>query len=115
MDLGEHWKGLMGVAIGRGRADCAAAAVRAGRSAAPAGAAAEHARLDAELVYRYLYTTIVRLDTESMYRVLYTTIYEMQASSTAPQLAPGQALVERPFDQIYRKPFMPSQVNLMQL
>ena len=33
----KHWKQLMGVTIGRGRAECATAAVRAGRSATSAG------------------------------------------------------------------------------
>ena len=42
MDFGKHWKQLMGVTIGRGRAECATAAVRAGRSATSAGAVAEY-------------------------------------------------------------------------
>ena len=42
MDFGKHWKQLMGVTIGRGRVECATAAVRAGRSATSAGAVAEY-------------------------------------------------------------------------
>ena len=42
MGFGKHWKQLMGVTIGRGRAKCAAVVVRAGRSATSAGAVAEY-------------------------------------------------------------------------